>query len=86
MLPANIRIRKTYRGRPTQGRQVRVRRRPKPVHKIRGKGLKSFPRKAYSFAKKATESPFVGELRKLPAKELRKVYSKAVRLKIKDRL
>ena len=45
-LPANIRIRKTYRGRPAQGRRVRVRRRAKLAHQIRGKGLKSFAKKS----------------------------------------
>ena len=34
VLLANIRIRKIYRGRPTQGRQVRVRRRAKPVKSL----------------------------------------------------
>ena len=54
-LTANVRICRTYRGRPTQGRQVRVRRRAKPAHQIGGKDLKIFAKKAYNFAKKAAK-------------------------------
>ena len=35
LLPANIRIRKTYRGNPTQGRRPKVRARAIPVHVVR---------------------------------------------------
>ena len=52
VLPANIRIAKTYGGRPTRGRQVRLRLKVKPAHQIRAEGVKSFAQKAFKFAKK----------------------------------
>ena len=45
-LRANIRFRRTYRGRSAKGRRARIGRRAKPAHQVRRRGLKGFAKKS----------------------------------------
>ena len=72
LLPANIRIRKTYRGNPTQGRRPKVRARAIPVHVVRWRGFG----KIFNFVKKVSKSPLARKIGKGAHRELSNVYNK----------
>ena len=64
-LPANIRFRRTYRGRSAQGRRARIGKRAKPAHQIRRRGFKDFEKKKHlTLLKKQSKESYCQRLRK----------------------